>query len=475
MPARILIADDDAQQRRYLSAVLAGSGHEVATVEGGREALDRVGGERFDLLLLDLGMPDVDGLEVLRRLRQSGTGLPVLVLTADGSLSRAVEAMRAGASDFLVKPAGPERLEVSIRNALALSELSTELRRMVRAGENRLAFDDLIAVAPKTREAIALARRVARSDIPVLIEGESGSGKEVFARAIHGSSDRAGGPFVAVNCGALPATLVESILFGHEKGAFTGATSRRPGRFQEADGGTLFLDEVGELPAEAQVKLLRAIQSGEIDPVGATRPVRVNIRLISATNRDIGGMIAAGTFREDLFYRIGVFPLKLPPLRDRREDLPALARMFLKRFATAEGAAVAGFSRPALEAIVRAPWPGNVRQLENTIHRAVVMADGSLIGASDLLGLDGHAGTGGDAALRSGLVGGQASGQANGHDPFLRADGHVKRLLEIEAEAIRRALGLYRGRLSETARRLGIGRSTLYRKIDELRIEKPDG
>jgi DNA-binding NtrC family response regulator len=391
----------------------------------------------------------------------------VIVLPADGSIARTVEAMRAGATDFLVKPAGPERLDVSIRNALALSELSTEVRRLVRAEENRLAFDDLVSASPRTREAIALARRVARSDIPVLIEGESGTGKEVFARAIHGSSDRAGGPFVAVNCGALPATLVESILFGHEKGAFTGATSRRPGRFQEADGGTLFLDEIGELPPEAQVKLLRAIQSGEVDPVGAAQPVKVNIRLISATNRDLAGMIAEGVFREDLFYRIGVFPLRLPPLRERREDVAGLARMFLKRFAAAEGAQVEGFTRPALEAIERVPWPGNVRQLENTIHRAVVLADGALIRPVDLMGLGGTS-PDVESAGQTGRI-----ACANGHDPFLRDDGHVRRLPEIEAEAIRRALSLYRGRMSETARRLGIGRSTLYRKLDELRIEKP--
>jgi DNA-binding NtrC family response regulator len=467
--ARILIADDDSQQRRYLAAVLSGAGYDPTAAEGGRAAIDRLREGAVDLMLLDLGMPDMDGLEVLRRLRESGARLPVIVLTADGSIARAVEAMRAGATDFLVKPAGPERLDVSIRNALALSDLSTEVRRLVRAEENRLAFDDLIAASPRTREAIALARRVARSDIPVLIEGESGTGKEVFARAIHGSSDRAGGPFVAVNCGALPATLIESILFGHEKGAFTGATSRRPGRFQEADGGTLFLDEIGELPLEAQVKLLRAIQSGEVDPVGAAQPVKVDIRLISATNRDLSGMIAEGEFREDLFYRIGVFPLRLPPLRDRREDLSGLARMFLKRFAAAEGAPVEGFARPALEAIERAPWPGNVRQLENTIHRAVVLADGALIRPEDLMGLDGQ-GAGAESAAHAGRP-----ACANSRDPFVRDDGHVRRLPEIEADAIRRALSLYRGRMSETARRLGIGRSTLYRKLDELRIEKPGG
>ena len=463
MQPLILIAEDDAQQRRHLSLMLRASGHRVSEAAGGQATLDGLlgGGEAPSLLLLDLNMPDLDGISVLRRLRGAGLGLPVLVLTSDGSVSRAVEAMQAGATDFLVKPVGPERLEVSIRNALALSSLSSEVRRLSRTQENRLAFEDLVADAPAMQEVIALARRAAGSDIPVLIEGESGTGKEVFARAIHGSSPRAGGPFVAVNCGALPATLVESILFGHEKGAFTGATARRPGRFQEADGGTLFLDEVGELPPEAQVKLLRALQVGEVDPVGASRPVPVDIRLVSATNRDLSAMIAEGRFREDLYYRIGVFPLSLPPLRERREDLPALAAMFLARCAAKERTAVERFSEEAMRAIAGAPWPGNVRQLENTIHRAVVLAEGATVGLRQLRGLGGAAGA--DAA---------AEPEGRG---FLDDDGHVRPLSEIEAAAIRLALGLYGGRMAETARRLGIGRSTLYRKLEELRIGSAEG
>ncbi len=500
MSARILVVDDDPIQRRQIKAMLVGSGFTATEADGGQAGLDRLmkGGPTdptpIDLVLLDLQMPGLDGIEVLTRLRGSGRNVPVLVLTSDGSVSRAVGAMRAGATDFLIKPVGPERLEVSIANALAMSDLSTEVGRLSRAGENRLLFSDLIAVAPQTRAAIAMARRVARSDIPVLLEGESGTGKEVFARAIHGSSDRAGAPFVAVNCGAMPAQLVESILFGHEKGAFTGATSRRPGKFQDASDGTLFLDEVGELPPEAQVKLLRAIQTGEIDPVGASQPVTVNIRLISATNRDLKQMVADGTFREDLYYRIGVFPMQLPPLRDRSEDLPGLARMFLKRFAAAETSPITGFSQAALELIARAPWPGNVRQLENTIHRAVVIADGPVIRPEDLQGLTGTS-PAGSALSRGAELGpvptgpfaaGAPSNGAIRHDAiagpngcadtencvasFLREDGHIKRLLEIEQEAIAKALDLYRGRMSETARRLGIGRSTLYRKIDDFQI-----
>jgi DNA-binding NtrC family response regulator len=470
MSSKVLIADDDPHQRLYLSAILASLGYQVAQAAGGVEAVGMVtaaGASGLGAVLLDLHMPDLDGLGVLKQLGESGVTLPVLVLTSDGSVSRAVEAMRAGAADFLVKPVAPERLDVSLRNVLALKALSREVTRLSRRDGNRLSFEDLVAVSPATRNVIALARRVARSDLSVLIEGESGTGKEVFSRAIHGSSERAGAAFVAVNCGALPAALIESILFGHEKGAFTGATERRRGRFQEASGGTLFLDEIGELPLDAQVKLLRALQSGEIDPVGGSGPVKVNCRLICATNRDLKAMVAAGEFREDLYYRISVFPLLLPPLRDRREDLPGLANMFLAQFAAEAGSMIEWFSSEALAQISRAPWPGNVRQLQNTIQRAVILSDGAQIRPGDLHGLEPEGpkpgpATGGDHAVPAGM------GKA---DRFLAENGHIRRLLDIEAEAIALALTLYRGRMSETARRLGIGRSTLYRKIDELRLE----
>ncbi|MGF1501967.1 MAG: sigma-54-dependent transcriptional regulator [Paracoccaceae bacterium] len=502
MTASILIADDDRAQRRFLSTVLSADGYRIEEAGGGGAAVERLLGTEgggVSLLLLDLLMPDLDGLSVLRKIRAAGLTLPVLVITADGSITRAVEAMRAGATDFLVKPVAPERLTVSIRNALAIADLSTEVRRLSRRHDNRLSFDELIAIAGPMREAIALARRAARSDIPLLIEGESGTGKEVFARAVHGSGDRAGRPFVAVNCGAIPATLVESTLFGHEKGAFTGATARRAGMFQEAQGGTLFLDEVGELPLDAQVKLLRALQTGEVDPVGASEPVRVDIRLISATNRRLEEMIADGRFREDLYYRLSVFPLRLPPLRDRRDDIPGLARMFLSRFVAEEEVPIEGISRTAMEAIMAAPWPGNVRELENTIHRAVVLADGPMIEPEDLRGPSGAIGlrrappdrasdppdpapvdgactrpTRGDCGLGEAGPRDPHDDTAPCEDPFLREDGHIRRLIEIEADAIQRAIALYKGKMSETARRLGIGRSTLYRKIEELRIGPSD-
>ena len=408
------------------------------------------------MVLLDLAMPEMTGIEVLRALRPHLPDLPVLVLTSNGSVSNAVSAMQAGATDFLIKPIAAERLEVSISNALKIRSLTNEVRRL-KAPEDSAGFDRLVAQADTTKRAIRIAARGAASSIPMLIEGESGVGKEVFARAIYAASARADGPFVAVNCGALPDTLVESILFGHEKGAFTGAIAKRTGKFEEADGGTLFLDEIGELPLEAQVKLLRAIQEGEVDPVGGARTVSSDFRLITATNRDLAAEVGAGRFREDLYYRISVFPMPLPPLRDRRADILPLAEGFAGRFALAEGKTVTGFTNDAKTHLQAAPWPGNVRQLENMIYRAVVLAEGGLLGAEDFPHLTAPP----TCDLHQGV------GAREARNPYLGLDGHIRPLAEIEADALIYALDRYDGQMSEAARRLGIGRSTLYRKTQE--------
>lgn len=448
----ILIVDDDPSQRRMTGAMLTAANRPWLEAPGGAMALDILAGPvgaGARLVLLDLAMPEMDGVETLTRIRRLRADLPVIVLTALGSVANAVSAMRAGATDFLIKPVSPERLETSIRNALKLSELAAEVRRLsaAPAGEG---FAGLIAESPATEKAIRLAGRAAQSAIPVLIEGESGVGKEVFARAIHASSDRAPRPFVAVNCGALPESLVESILFGHEKGAFTGAVARRVGKFEEADRGTLFLDEIGELPPEAQVKLLRAVQEGEVDPVGGARTIKTDIRLISATNRDLTAEVAAGRFREDLFYRVSVFPLTLPPLRARREDIAPLAERFIARFAAQEAKAVSGMSDAARAALVAAPWPGNVRQLENAIYRAVVLTENHILTPEDFSHLSTNAPR-------------ETAAAPAGH-PFFDAEGHVRPLADIEAAALEVALERYEGSMSEAARRLGIGRTTLYRK-----------
>src|SRR6195256_3206060 len=357
MTQTILIVDDDPVQRRLLETCISPKG------------------EQISLVLLDLMMPDVDGIQVLTKLRATNPDLPVIVLTAKGGIDSAVEAMRAGANDFLVKPTSPERIKVSIQNALKLGVLTGEVSRLKKKQQNQLGFADLIGKSFPMRQVIRLGERAAQSSIPILIEGESGVGKELIARAIQGCSDRAGKPFVTLNCGAIPENLIESILFGHEKGAFTGASDKHLGKFQEADGGTLFLDEIGELRLDMQVKLLRALQEGEIDPVGAKRPVKVDVRIISATNRDLAELTREGRFREDLYYRLNVFPVLIPPLRDRREDVPALAEYFVTRFAAEENKQVSGFTPEALALLDSYGWPGNVRQLENTIFRAVVLCD----------------------------------------------------------------------------------------------------
>ncbi|HSP24024.1 MAG TPA: sigma-54 dependent transcriptional regulator, partial [Saliniramus sp.] len=336
MASTILIVDDDPVQRRLLEAMVRRFGYEPIVTdsgEAGLRALTSEDGERIDVVVLDLIMPELGGIGMLEKMRAAGIETPVIVQTANGSIDAVVSAMRAGALDFVVKPVGVERLQVSLQNALRVDVLKDEIRRMRRRASGTLTFKDLATRSPDMGRVIRLAERAAKSNIPVLIEGESGVGKEVLARAIQGSSDRRGKPFITVNCGAIPENLVESVLFGHEKGSFTGATDKHIGKFVEASGGTLFLDEIGELPLDAQVKLLRAIQEGEVDPVGGRKSVRVDIRLISATNKSLLDQVKQGRFREDLYYRLNVFPMTLPPLRARREDIPALTMSFITRFA----------------------------------------------------------------------------------------------------------------------------------------------
>src|ERR1700760_1513238 len=378
MAERVLIVDDDPVARRLVENMVSRAGYEPVIAEGGDLALALLTGgkARIDCVILDLVMPDLDGLGVLARMREAGIEAPVIVQTAHGGIDNVVSAMRAGAVDFVVKPAGAERLQVSLRNALATRALEGELNRIKRSRSGTLTFKDIVTHSTRMLCVLRTAEKAAASSIAVLIEGESGVGKELIARAIHGSGERRAKPFVAVNCGAIPENLVESVLFGHEKGAFTGAAERHAGKFLEATGGTLFLDEIGELPLAAQVKLLRALQEGEVDPVGAKKPVKVDVRIISATNRDLVADVKSGRFREDLFYRLHVFPITVPPLRDRPEDVPDLVRHFLVRFNAEEGKRIRVVAADAMALLARCSWPGNVRQLENAIFRAVVLAEG---------------------------------------------------------------------------------------------------
>ncbi|HYM33459.1 MAG TPA: sigma-54 dependent transcriptional regulator [Candidatus Cybelea sp.] len=478
MPQTILIVDDDPTQRRLLEGLIARFGYGSETASGGREAVEKLLAQppRFELVLLDLVMNDIDGYGVLERVKPMRPHLPFIVLTAHGGVDTVVKVMRAGANDFAVKPANPERLQVSIENALKLGALTGEVSRLSRRIAGSLNFDDMVASSAAMRRVVDLARRAATSNIPILIEGESGVGKELIARAIQGSGERAGKPIVVVNCGAIPENLVESILFGHEKGSFTGAVERHVGKFQEANGGTLFLDEIGELKPAMQVKLLRALQQGEVDPVGASRPVKVDIRLISATNRHLAGMVRDGTFREDLYYRLNVFPIVVPPLRERREDIAALTERFVAAFAASEGKPNLRVAPDAMALLLAYGWPGNVRQLENAVFRAVVLSDGETLTAADFpqiaqaqgVATEPHNG----AAARNGerhlLPAGGAAAQAIS---VLDTGGGLRRISDVEGDMIRLALRTYRGQMSEVARRLGIGRSTLYRKVRELGIE----
>ena len=481
MTATVLVVDDDPVQRRLLDAMLKRCGYDAVVAETGQAALQMLTGpegERFDAIVLDLVMPELDGMGVLAALRERAIETPVIVQTANGSIETVVQAMRAGAVDFVVKPVGAERLQISLKNALKLGALEHELRHIKRRVSGTLGFRDLATKSADMARVVRLAERAAKSNIPILIEGESGVGKEVLARAIQGSSDRKGKPFVTVNCGAIPHNLVESILFGHEKGSFTGATERHVGKFVEASGGTLFLDEVGELPLDAQVKLLRAIQEGEVDPVGGKKSVRVDIRIISATNKSLLDQVKAGEFREDLYYRLNVFPITLPPLRQRREDIADLARGFLARFAAEEGKKLRGIAAEALALISGYDWPGNVRQLENAMFRAVVLADGDELTVAEFPQIAAQM-EGYDVRIPPApapLGPGEARNEATRiiqmpvRDPNaldLVAGSDMRTLDELEREIIKFALAHYRGHMSEISRKLGIGRSTLYRKLKD--------
>ncbi|HET9273807.1 MAG TPA: sigma-54 dependent transcriptional regulator [Methyloceanibacter sp.] len=497
MPKRVLVVDDDPAQRRILEESIRRFGYHVSTAESGDKALAALKSDAAGdicLVLLDLVMPGTDGMAVLSAMRSLPKKPPAIVQTAHGGIDTAIAAMRAGAVDFVVKPVSPERLEVSIKNALKIEALADELVRMKASARGELGFADLIASSEAMARVLELGKRAANSTIPVLIEGESGVGKELIARAIQGESTRRSGPFVTVNCGAIPEHLVESILFGHEKGSFTGASEKRTGKFQEADQGTLFLDEIGELPLEAQVKLLRALQDGEIDPVGAKHPVKVDFRLISATNQNLIALVNEGRFREDLYYRLNVFPIWMPPLRERLEDVPELVRHFIARFAAEEGKRIDGIEPEATAMLERYSWPGNIRQLENAVFRAVVLADTPMLTVGEFpqiaAHVEGYAVTVPPAPapkektprIEGPVMLGESRApatihvpQGNGKDaigiPALSDSGDIRSLEAVEADMIRLAFGRYRGRMTEIAKRLGIGRSTLYRKMREIGLE----
>lgn len=464
----LMLIDEEPAQRRLVAAIAARRGWRTifaSEPEVGIATLGTPDGMALDAIIIDHAAPDGDTEALIAELRARRPQLPILMLTANDSVAAAVNAMRAGATDFLVKPLASARLLAALE-AVVRGQTNGELRPLSEKFRTELAFDEIVGSAPLFRAALAIAAKAARGRVPVLIEGEAGVGKEVVAEAIHAASPRNKRELVTVNCGAIPANLVESELFGHEMGAFTGAFERKVGRFADSDGSTIFLDEVSEIPLEAQVKLLRVLQSGEIQPLGARHSREVDVRVIAATNKNLVAEVEAGRFREDLYYKLNVVQVAIPPLRERSGDIPALARHLLARIAEQPGLRPLGITDDALTLLGSYDWPGNVRQLQNALFRAAVLCDNDGLTRADFPQI---------AQLALGRPAG-ASGQSNSSTnagiTLFRPDGNLRALEEIEADVIRLAIGHYRGRMTEVARRLGIGRSTLYRKLGELGIDQ---
>jgi DNA-binding NtrC family response regulator len=409
-------------------------------------------------------MSNDEAVALIREIKARRQLLPILMLTPVSDVGIAVEAMRAGATDFLVKPIAPDRLIAALDTTLDERVASGELRPLTEKISATLGFEDIVGSSPDFRAALAIAAKAARSRLPILIEGEPGVGKEVVAEAVHAASPRSKRTMTTVNCGAIPANLIESHLFGHEKGAFAGAFARHVGKVIDADGGTLFLDEVGELSMGAQIKLLSYLQAGEFLPLGARLPQEADVRIVAASNSKLLEAVEAGTFREDLYYRLNIVQLTIPPLRERLGDIPALSRHLLTRIAKQPGLRDLGITDAAMELLVSYDWPGNVRQLQNVLFRAAVLCEGDALTIGDFPQVASK------TAPRS-MPDAANTNQDSGVTLFL-ADGHMRPLDDIEADIIRLAIGHYRGRMTEVARRLGIGRSTLYRKLAELGISE---
>jgi two-component system response regulator HydG len=447
--ASILVVDDEPSARGTLALLLRKRRHRVTEAEGVSEALKRLAEDAFDLVVTDLRMPDGDGLDVLRAVKATGADADVILLTAYAGWESAKEAIRLGAFDYFEKGREPDEFFHRVDRALderALRRENENLRRQVR---DRFGPGGIVARSAEMERVLELVARVAPTDATMLIAGESGTGKEIIAKAIHHASARSQGPFVAVNCGALPEALLESELFGHVRGAFTGATAAKRGLVEEAHGGTLLLDEIGEMPPALQVKLLRVLQSGEVRPVGATQASTVDVRVLAATNRDLDQMVRQGAFREDLFYRLNVIALRVPPLRERREDIAPLAEHFLERFARRQGRGLT-LAGPALERLLRHAWPGNVRELENAMERTAILARGAVVEPDDLPPAIAQ-----DAAAA------------------LPADAPAaETLAEAERAHILQVLARHGGSQSRAADALGIGRTTLWRKLKDYGLER---
>jgi len=440
---KLLVVDDEAIIRESLRDWLSDVGHQVLTAENGPQALEIIQKEKPGIAIADLVMPGMDGIELLKRAKEISPSIEVIIITAYGSIPTAITAMREGAYDYIEKPFCPERAELLIERVVQHQGLLEENISLHQRLEERYRFENIIAKSPKMQQVIEVIKVVAKSNATVLITGESGTGKELVARAIHSQSYRKDKPFVAVSCAALPESLLESELFGHEKGSFTGAYAQKKGKFEFANRGTLFLDEIGEMSANIQVHLLRVLEEKEFTRVGGNELTKVDVRVISATNKDMKKAVASGQFREDLHYRLNVVTIELPPLRERKEDVPLLAQHFLKKFAVENQKEIAGFSPGATDFLLKYEWPGNVRELENAIERAVILAKKSYIEVVDL----------------------PQENVLLAHSTPLR-----KSLGEMEKNHILNIINEAGGNYSKAARILGISRATLYNKIKAYRL-----
>src|SRR5580692_8637473 len=452
--ASVLIVEDEPKMRRLLELQLAEEGFQARIAADAETGLQMLGKEPFDVVVTDFKLPGMSGLEFLQAVKRVNADLPVVIMTAYGTVETAVDAMKAGASDYVLKPFSLAELMLVIRKELATHELREENRSLREALGRRYEYTNIIAKSDKMQAVLGLVERVAPSNSTVLIGGESGVGKDLIARAIHEHSQRAKGPFVKINSTAIPETLLESELFGYEKGAFSGATTSKPGKFEVANNGTLFLDEIGDVPAAIQVKLLRVLQDREFERLGGTRTFKVDVRLVAATNRDLRAALEEGTFREDLYYRLNVVAIDIPPLRDHKEDIPALADFFLERYAKESGKPITGITPEAMKRLVDYHWPGNIRELQNIIERAVALSVGTTIDAADIY-LD-------DPAKRPSTAGGS---------PYVLPAGVT--LEQWEDEAIREALRRADGNKSQAARALGLSRNALRYRLSKLGVPDP--
>jgi DNA-binding NtrC family response regulator len=449
----LLIIEDEAKMRRLLELNLSEDGFTVYTAADAEAGLNTLRQEKIDLVVTDLKLPGMNGLELLQAVKQTNATIPVVVMTAYGTVETAVEAMKAGASDYLMKPFALEEMKLILRKELDVHRLREENRSLREALGERYQFNNIVARSPKMQEVLATVERVAPTHSTVLLGGESGVGKDLIARAIHEHSRRAAGPFIKINCTAIPENLLESELFGYEKGAFTGANMTKPGKFELADKGTIFLDEIGDVPGSIQVKLLHVLQDRQFERLGGTKTLKVDVRVLAATNQDLRAALEQGTFRQDLYYRLNVVPISIPPLRERKEEIPYLVDYFIARFARESDKPHTGITPAALQLLADFHWPGNVRELENIIERAVALSTGTVIDVADIrldIGVSSPA-----AAVASGLTAFPPEGTT---------------LEQFEDEIIREALRRAGGNKSQAARLLGLSRNALRYRLSKMGV-----